>query len=604
MLALVRRQQRVFLSVLGLVLLLGAYLRLYDVGSKTMTHIEMYVPGIVMPKELADPAPRLTIRDTLNGILVYEEPHPPAYYLMMLAWTRFFGSGIIALRLPSVFFGIASVVLIFVLGTLEYDKWTAVTSAGLLALNGHQIFWSELAKMYVMACFLGLLATIFFVGLLSNRRPSLILSILYLVFMLGGLSTTTYFWPLFATHILVGLTRKWANKESLVALLRLQIMIFLLASPLWALAAFQSRRASYLGTDLLAGLGQYWGFGFLFEPDPFSTPPTEIPLALTLLLVLFALVLFLFGMSRQRSADIKDAVIASPRLMFLAAAGLLALATVLVFARYTNPFDPGVTNRVLLTTILPPLLLIGAFLVGRYADAVFRLANGLNGRLSKLPGLNSLTIFLAVLPVLMIAAVSPIVPLFASRGVLLYVPYLILILAAGMVTLISRSKAWLTLVPLLGVILTASVIYFKSSYIEDPTDYKGLAEQWIPQIQDSDLILIQRHWATTPILYYLNGSRYRLIGSDYVREFEKRPNGRAWVFSTDGVPPSSAMLQAVRDYTLRETLTARRVRVVLYVKNGEVTSGQAPPAPSLGSVIPIRGINERQQAFKVALCCY
>ena len=55
-----------------------------------MTHIEISVPGIHLPEGMAIPEARLTVRDTLVGLISYAEPHPPGYYLFMLAWTAGF----------------------------------------------------------------------------------------------------------------------------------------------------------------------------------------------------------------------------------------------------------------------------------------------------------------------------------------------------------------------------------------------------------------------------------------------------------------------------------------------------------------------------------
>ena len=69
-------------------------------------------------------------------------------------------------------------------------------AAGLLAFNGHHVFWSQLAKMYSMACFLGLLSTVLLILASKDGARRLVFQFLYSGATLIGLATTVYFWPL------------------------------------------------------------------------------------------------------------------------------------------------------------------------------------------------------------------------------------------------------------------------------------------------------------------------------------------------------------------------------------------------------------------------
>ena len=68
------------------------------------------------------------------------EPHPPGYSPVMLAWTKWFGSSIFSLRLPSLLFGVASILLIYVLATLTDDTLTGLLAAAMLAANSAAAF--------------------------------------------------------------------------------------------------------------------------------------------------------------------------------------------------------------------------------------------------------------------------------------------------------------------------------------------------------------------------------------------------------------------------------------------------------------------------------
>lgn len=173
--------------LLGTIVLLGAVFRLDRLDVRTMGHTEIYTPNIELSEDISDPPPRLTLWKTLTGSMW--EPHPPAWYLSMWPWTKLFGSDLFIIRLPSVLFGVASVLLIYILGTLEKDRLTALLAAGLLAFIGHHILWSQIARPYSMACSLGLLSTILLLLALRRRHLQRLFLYLYLVITLCGLAT-------------------------------------------------------------------------------------------------------------------------------------------------------------------------------------------------------------------------------------------------------------------------------------------------------------------------------------------------------------------------------------------------------------------------------
>lgn len=135
---------------------LALALRLHGLDLRTISHPEVYVPGIPLPPVHSVPPPRLTWADTL-WMHYHDEPHPMGWYLAMFAWTGIAGVSEWALRLPGAVIGAASVWLIFLLGRRVYGGAAGALAAGLLALNGFHLFWSQAARMYAAGTFLGLL---------------------------------------------------------------------------------------------------------------------------------------------------------------------------------------------------------------------------------------------------------------------------------------------------------------------------------------------------------------------------------------------------------------------------------------------------------------
>ncbi len=88
--------------------------------------------------------------------------HPPLYHLLIHFWL-FLGRSEIWVRLLSVGLGVGSVILIYQLGKLLFDKKTALVSALFLAISPYHIWYSQEARPYIAFLFLSLLATFFLI---------------------------------------------------------------------------------------------------------------------------------------------------------------------------------------------------------------------------------------------------------------------------------------------------------------------------------------------------------------------------------------------------------------------------------------------------------
>jgi hypothetical protein len=164
----------------------------------------------------------------------------------------------------------------------------------------------------------------------------------------------------------------------------------------------------------------------------------------------------------------------------------------------------------------------------------------------------------------MILAISPVVPLFASRGILLFTPYLIVTAARGFVALVGRDLRWLAIGLVLAVVHPWSVYHFHQRHTS-PRDYKALARELAPRLRASDLIFVKGNdWQTTPIFYYLKADRYHFAGKDYSEEIGKQPAARVWAVTwvANQMPPD--MIDALRDYHREEEIEVWGARAVLY----------------------------------------
>ena len=79
--------------------------------------------------------------------------HPPLYYLIIKLWSSVFGYSEIALRVPSVIFGVLAIYITFLIAKELKFKWPVIPAL-FLATSGLHIYYSQEARMYSLATFL------------------------------------------------------------------------------------------------------------------------------------------------------------------------------------------------------------------------------------------------------------------------------------------------------------------------------------------------------------------------------------------------------------------------------------------------------------------
>jgi uncharacterized membrane protein len=571
---------------LGVILIIGAMLRLHNVESRTLNHPEVYTPGIDLPWHLSNPNPRFSLWQTLAGTIA-GEPHPPGYYVVMLGWTKWFGSSILALRIPSVLFGVASILLIYVLARDTEDTFTALLAAAMLALNGLHLDLSQTARMYSMACFLSLLSTVLLVVTVKQAARQLTYRVLYVIFTLAGLATHVYVWTVFVTQALWVFATNLRTRRSRLDLLRLQIFIFIVATPLLAIAAYQSGAATRPPTlTPLHGVLRFLQAGSLFEIDPLAVSTASVNAVAAILALLATALLLASAVLRKRDGEATDRQSigdaqgsGSPHVVVTAVVAVLMALSTLVFAYVANTLLPGRSTWLIIATgILPiALLLIDVLLCGYWER--FKGLRTTLAQKNPWPGsLRSLNFFLAVLPVSIIAVISIFNPIFIERGTLIFAPYLLIVLASGLANLMRRDRRWVAVALILAIIHGFSLLYFKSK-LWGP-DYKVLAEQWVSQIEDSDLIFVHGRghpydWQVAPIFYYVNAGRYHFVGRDFAREIQDHPHSRVWVLSFPSIPTEKEAVDVLAGYQVRKRVDARDIFAQLYVGKapGNAVSG-------------------------------
>lgn len=105
----------------------------------------------------------MSVKEMFNNFLPGDF-HPPVYYLVTRYWASIFGYSEVALRFPSIIFGIATIFLTFKISKKIFDTKTANIAALLVSTSGLFIFYSQEARMYSLAAFLVSLVIYMFIN--------------------------------------------------------------------------------------------------------------------------------------------------------------------------------------------------------------------------------------------------------------------------------------------------------------------------------------------------------------------------------------------------------------------------------------------------------
>lgn len=96
--------------------------------------------------------------------------HPPLHYVLLHIWGNIFGFGEISLRLPSVFFAVATIFLTYLIGKNLFSKKVGIIAAILLTLSPIDVYYSQEARMYALASFTVALSWYFLLRLIRGQK--------------------------------------------------------------------------------------------------------------------------------------------------------------------------------------------------------------------------------------------------------------------------------------------------------------------------------------------------------------------------------------------------------------------------------------------------
>jgi len=280
------------------VLLGGLALRLINLGSRKIWYDEAFA---------------VLYAEKSFGVILYgtvtpvqgaaADVHPLLYYFFLHVWMDLFGQSPFVVRLPSVFFGLGTIVLAFLITQELFDRRTSLLAALIAAVAPFHVNYSQEARMYSLLCFLSLLSAFFFVrcwrrGGWGNWPGFIVAATLSLY--IHNLA----FLNLLALDLFALIARKWRLLKSLILA---HIVVALLFAPWLGVIFSQFGKVQQAYWVPRPGLAELINTVMAFTFNLPTWPPL-LPMILFLSLSILALALYRVFRTHLRQETHREAV--------------------------------------------------------------------------------------------------------------------------------------------------------------------------------------------------------------------------------------------------------------------------------------------------------
>ncbi len=151
---------RATLITLVIIVLIASFLRLYGLEVQSLSNDELS-------------SWRQSNYENLSDVIqkgVRPDVHPPGFQILLYFVERIVGDSVWALRIPSVIFGILSVIVIYLIGLRLFSMGEALISAALLAVLWFPVFYSQDARSYSMVLLFTLVSSYFLISVIEELR--------------------------------------------------------------------------------------------------------------------------------------------------------------------------------------------------------------------------------------------------------------------------------------------------------------------------------------------------------------------------------------------------------------------------------------------------
>lgn len=145
---------------LGALLLFAALVRLPTLGLQDFWFDEAFTPVHVLHPSIV----------ATMETMAHTENTPPLWYVIVWAWTRVFGTGVVAMRLVSALAGIAVVAVVYEIARELAGRRVAIVAGAIAAANPLFVWYSQEARAYELYTLTAALSILCFVR--AERVPN------------------------------------------------------------------------------------------------------------------------------------------------------------------------------------------------------------------------------------------------------------------------------------------------------------------------------------------------------------------------------------------------------------------------------------------------
>lgn len=250
-------KRRALLAIAGLTVL-AFVLRALVVGQPAV-YDELYLYRIVHDHGLGHVF--TVVHDT--------ESTPPLYFLLAWVSDQILSDGFLAIKLPSLLLGTATVPLVYLLGVRTVGRSAALLGAAIFALAPFDIFYATEGRAYATIAFLSVASTLALLRMLEDDRRRRV--------VVFALATLALLYTHYTAVFVVGAQLAWAlwtHRDKARRLLAAHAVVALAYAPWIPSFIFQSHDSAADRVEALykltpssyvRGLGQTW-FGHPFHP--------------------------------------------------------------------------------------------------------------------------------------------------------------------------------------------------------------------------------------------------------------------------------------------------------------------------------------------------
>lgn len=189
--------------------------------------------------------------------------HPPGWFIILWFWGKVFGYSEIIMRIPSVFFGIVTIYVVYLIGKKLFSKQLGLVAALLLSINPLHIYYSQEARMYSMAALAVAINILILTKIVKKERVNIIIFIISNILVLLSDYVAYFIFPAELIFLLLLKEKKFIRKWFIAMFAALVLMSW------WIPVFFNQLNAGAVAAEKLPA----WRFivgGFDFKTIPLT----------------------------------------------------------------------------------------------------------------------------------------------------------------------------------------------------------------------------------------------------------------------------------------------------------------------------------------------